>query len=367
MNCHAVLRRLASTQLPSKGFDYFMMKRRFAARMSFSVGISILVQFLCPANAQLAIKSQFNANLGSLVGLAADEANDRIWAYSSFGTSIASFTRLGAAVNSVPTPGETSNDADVDITRVPFSLNNINVPSGSVLFFNGENGPAEVYAVHRTTGQVIATLQTAFGASHVVGGAYHAQRGALFLVADKLDAVNPSKIAEINPATGAVIRTFRVGGDDYIINYGDIAISSVTGNIFAVSSDETTIRELTPEGRDLPLPNGVSSLSGIGVNDLKYEAIVGSTGGTVFILSGIYTTPLLTIRYSGNSQVQVCWTARPDRTYILQRRSSLDASTDWLNHETNIQGAAPEVCRTENVSTGATMYYRVQELGAPIP
>ena len=76
-----------------------------------------------------------------------------------------------------------------------------------------------------THGAVLATLVTAFGNSHVVGGAYHAGRGTLFLLRGKVPgAPNGNRIAEINPVTGAVLNTFVVGGF-MSVNYGKEKVS----------------------------------------------------------------------------------------------------------------------------------------------
>lgn len=342
-----------------------MKKFRFVKTACFALTIYAVVE----SRGQLVVESQFTSGL-SLVGAGFDESFDRIWVYEAFATNLQGFSRTGVSGDSVVRGGEGANDADIDFNREEFMLGATLVPANSMLFVNGENGHAEVYAIDKQSKAVIATLATAFGSDHVVGGAYHAERNTLFLIADKLDSVTPSTIAEINPVTGTVINSFGTGSADYTINYGDIAVAAYTGNLLLVSSDESAIRELTPTGvfvRDIPLPAGVGSISGIGVDDQRNQAILGGTGGTVWIVRGVYSTPVLTIRYVAGAQAEICWNARADRSYTLQRRPTFDAGTAWTDYKTNIVGVEPNTCLTENIAGTSPYYYRVQELARQIP
>ena len=52
--------------------------------------------------------------------------------------------------------------------------------------------------------------------------------------------------------------------------FRDLEVCNATGNLIAVSSNETRIAEYTPTGtfvQYFPLPGGVSSLAGIGIDD----------------------------------------------------------------------------------------------------
>jgi hypothetical protein len=193
-------------------------------------------------------------------------------------------------VSSVPRPGESANDVDVEIAPESLMLGSTTIPAGTLLFINGETGPADIYAVDSVTGAVIATLVTSFGSSHVVGGAYHAARDTFFLVQDKVPGgASANRVAEINPVTGAIINTFQTTGH-FVVNFGDLEVNAATGNLFLVSSDEDSIGEFTPAGvfvQDLALPAGVVNLSGIGMDDATGEAWVSGTGGTVWHLGGL--------------------------------------------------------------------------------
>ena len=151
-----------------------------------------------------------------------DPTTDRVWTYAAFGTTINSYTRAGVFVSSIPRPGEAADDFDLDVPLVGFTLNGVPLPAGTLLAIDGETGGAEVYALDKTNGAVLATLSTSFGGGHVVGGAWHSQRSTLFLVADKNAAATDgdgngqpdgNHIAEIDPATGAVRNDFTPGAD----------------------------------------------------------------------------------------------------------------------------------------------------------
>ncbi|MBT9596701.1 MAG: hypothetical protein IV094_12010 [Vitreoscilla sp.] len=254
---------------------------------------------LSPAFAAPTLIDQFTPGLGTLVGAGYDAKRKQVWAYADFSTTMARYSRAGALQTTVPITGGTANDADVEVARVDFTMNGTKVKAGTPLFVNGESGVAEIYALDRDTGAVLATLVTAFGASHVVGGAHHAARGSFFLVQDKVPGGSAgNRIAEIDLATGAVLNTFQTTGL-FSVNFGDIEVSAANGNLFLVSSDEPRIAELTPAGalvqyHDLPL--GVTSLSGIGLDDTRGEAWVSGTGGTVFHLGG-----LLAVAHAGGN------------------------------------------------------------------
>ena len=250
-----------------------------------------------PARADLVLLGQFTPRvgqfrLGLLVSLGFDSSTDGVWVYRQFDSTLRRYTRSGTFVSSINRPGESTDDADITFAPETFTLGKTPVPAGSLLFVNGEKGTADIYAVNKSTGAVIARLVTAFGANHVVGVAYHAVRNTLFVVADRLDLKNRSTVAEINPRTGAVIRRFGTGSADFTVFYGDIEVSRTNGHLFLVSSVETKIRELTPTGkvvRDLALPAGVRFLSGIGLDDKRGEAFLSSTNGTVSRVRGLTT------------------------------------------------------------------------------
>jgi len=258
------------------------------------VATAVVVAFLSgqAARAQLAIASQFDpSGIGSICGLGYDAGTGGLWVHGCFGADVQRYSTSGVFQSAVARPGESANDVDVEVSAGAFTLGATVVPKYSLLYVNGESGVAEVYALDKTTGSVVSSLVTAFGASHVVGGAYHRSRQTLFLVQDQVAAAaDRNRIAEIDPQTGAVVGTFQIGAT-FSVNFGDVEVCNATGNLLVVSSDENRIAEYTPAGALVqyhPLPTGVSSLAGIGIDDATGELWVASssTAGQVWRLSG---------------------------------------------------------------------------------
>lgn len=243
-----------------------------------------------PASA-LSVVSSFNpSQAAGLCGVGYGSGS--VWVYECFGSDLQSYSTAGAFQGAFTRPGGSANDVDIEIAPAAFTLGSTSVPAGSILFIDGESGAADIYAVDATSGSVLASLTTSFGASHVVGGAYHPLRGTLFLVQDEVPgAADDNQIAEIDPLTGAVLATFdTTDHSGYTVSFGDLEVNTSTGNLFIVSSDQTGILELTPTGGFVALhalPAGVSSLSGIALDEANGEAWVSGTGGTVWRLGGI--------------------------------------------------------------------------------
>jgi len=261
------------------------------------LGFSILLTVFLfaasqPAIAQLAITGQFDpSGTSSNCGLAVDSSAHEVWVHGCSGADVQRYSAAGAFLSSVPRGGESANDVDVEITTQPISLASTLLPSNALLFINGESGPAEIYALDKGTGAVLATLNTAFGGSHVVGGAYHRIRQSFFLIQDLVPAAaDENRIAEVDLATGSILNTFQITST-FSVNFGDLEVCNSTGNLLVVSSDENRIAEYTPTGTLVqyhPLPVGVSSLAGIGVDESTGDLRVASSagGGDVWRLSG---------------------------------------------------------------------------------
>ena len=137
---------------------------------------------------------------------------------------------------------------------------------------------------------MLATLVTAFGVGHVVGGGYHPGRDSLFLVQDNVPGgTNANRVAEVDSVSGAVLGSFQVSAAGYSVSYGDLDIA-LSGNLLLVSSIETTLAEFTPSGgyvQELALPSGVSSLCGLATDGTDLEGWVAGSGGPVWRLGGL--------------------------------------------------------------------------------
>ncbi len=238
---------------------------------------------------QLTLQGQFTTSL-SHVGAGAGGPDGAVWVYQSFGSVLHRYSPTGALLGTLPRPGGSANDADLELAPVDMMLAGVPVPAGSVLYIDGEVGVAEVYAVDPATGTLIATLVTQFGVSHVVGGAYHPQRGTLFLVQDGVPGGSEAnRIAEINATTGAVLNSWVTTATrpTFTVNFGDMDIAP-NGNLYIVSSDESTIGEFTPDGgfvQEHAYPAGITSICGIGVDQSTCTVWVASTSSTVWRLA----------------------------------------------------------------------------------
>jgi hypothetical protein len=244
---------------------------------------------VCPA--QLTLLGHFTTPF--LVGLGVDPITGDVWAYEHFGTAIRHYSPAGVELGAVNCYGIAADDADVEFTDGPLTLNGTNLPDGTLLFIDGEYSGARVFAIDKNTGGFITSLTAAFGVNHVVGGAHHRGRGTIFLVQD---AVPPGEIfdnlvAEINPQTGEVLQTWytNAGAPGFTINYGDIDVAS-NGDIIIVSSNQPQIAQFTPTGTLVRLweaPQDVSGYCGIGVSRSSCEWWLGNINGNVWRLGGL--------------------------------------------------------------------------------
>jgi len=268
-------------------------------RLATSVAAALCVtatSAVSPAGADMVVISQFPSGIGTPVGCAYDSATDSVWVYGAFAPWIQRFSSTGTPISTIPRPGGAADDTDLEVAPEPLVLAGIAVPKGTLLFIDGETGVAEIYALDKSTGAVLATLVTTFGTSHVVGGAYHPIRDTFFLVQDQVPGgVNANRVAEIDPTTGAVVQSFSLSGS-VSINFGDIEVVGGTGNLLLVSSVEPRVVEYTPTGSfvsEVAHAAGIGSLSGIGLGSGCGEAWVSSTGGTISRIGGAYDPGLV--------------------------------------------------------------------------
>lgn len=115
------------------------------------------------APAMLTTAATFATGLGTLCGIAYDHVDTQIWVYPCDGANLTRFSPAGTVLGTLARPGEVANDVDVDIAPVALTLGVTAVAAGDLIVINGET-------------IATAVLVTTFGASHVVGGAYHSAR-----------------------------------------------------------------------------------------------------------------------------------------------------------------------------------------------
>jgi hypothetical protein len=226
--------------------------------------------------------------LGSLCGVAFDKTDNEVLVYPCLGAQIYRRAPDGTALGMIARPGESANDVDIDVSTVAFTLGTTAVPAGALLFGNGETDVIEVYVPEQST---TAALTTQFGASHVVGLAHHPTRGTLFAVQDRVaGATAGNVVAEIDAVSGAVVASFSTL-PAFDVNYGDIDVCASTGRLFIVSSNETTVAEMTATGQlvgKYPLPAQITGASGIALEgDAAGSAWISDTNGGLWRISGL--------------------------------------------------------------------------------
>jgi DNA-binding beta-propeller fold protein YncE len=259
------------------------MNSRYALLATLLLSVAVV-----PLSAQLTILTQFDpSNTGGTCGIAYNSPAGEIMVIGCSASTIDRYAEDGTFISSATMAGEAANDVDIDMSPSDLTMNGTFVAQGQLLLVNGENGAAEIYAIDEATNAVIDTLAAGFGNSHVVGGSYHPQRGTFFLVQDNVPGgFEENRVAEINATTGDTLHTFSVQ-PYFDVNYGDLDISPVSGNLFIVSSDDDGIAEFTADGvfiTEHSLPVGVSSLSGIALDNDLQGAWVCNTSGVVFKL-----------------------------------------------------------------------------------
>ena len=63
--------------------------------------------------------------------------------YACSGGSVLCFSDTGNLLNSIPRPGESADDVDVEIAPETLTVGSTIVPKGQLLFINGETNTAD--------------------------------------------------------------------------------------------------------------------------------------------------------------------------------------------------------------------------------
>lgn len=223
------------------------------------------------------------------IGLAFDRATNTLWTYGS--RTFRQYDRDGNLLLTLqPESGESADDADLDFADADLSLGGTDIQAGTLLFTNGETDTAEVYAIG-VDGTILATLNTRFGNSHVVGSAYSVPRGTFFLLEDRVPTAEfNNRVAEIDPVTGEVLNEFDLDDleNSFSVNFGDLEVDNETGNLLIVSNSQSQILVLSPEMIELSRwsiaegSEGSLAASGIALDEGRGELYVQNTGGVVY-------------------------------------------------------------------------------------
>ena len=88
------------------------------------------------SQAQLTLSGSFPVGyLG--VSLGVDPTTGEVWGYARFGAVLNRYSRTGALLGTIPRPGESADDADIEFTTAPLTLAGVPLPVGTMLFING--------------------------------------------------------------------------------------------------------------------------------------------------------------------------------------------------------------------------------------
>ena len=245
---------------------------------------AVLALAAAPASGQILASFDPDGNQPIAVGY----GNDEVFVYDDFDSVIQVFDRAGTPLRTLPRPGSSSNDFDLDVADDPLVLGGTPVPAGSLLASNGDDAPDVVYALDPLTGTVLASVT--IGNDETVGVSYNPADGRLYSV-DWTDDL----IRVFDPADGSAITSFPVapaGSPPLDVFYGDVDVDA-DGNLQIVTDVVEQTRVLTTSGdfvRDFDLslvsPDDDLDLSGIAFDNRRGEAWVTSRGGLVYRLDG---------------------------------------------------------------------------------
>lgn len=273
----------------------------------------------------LSLRHRYTPGLGALVALAANEYQQQLYLYPSFGSGIHRMDRTGEIFGAIPRQGEAANDVDLDIAAQSFQLKDVRVPQGALLMFNGETDATEIFALDPQTGALLSKLDAVFGNSHVVGGAFNAKTGTLWLLQDNVPASGlGDKVAQIDPVTGQVISSFNLvtPAHSFSVSFGDLHVNPLNGNLLIASSIQGAIAEFSQSGtllRQFALPAGVANISGMALSADGKSLWLASTAGEVtelgFANQGLWPSLTVTLLQGpANGTVDL----KPDGSFIYQ-------------------------------------------------
>ncbi|MFK8031094.1 MAG: hypothetical protein AB8G18_12735 [Gammaproteobacteria bacterium] len=220
--------------------------------------------------------------IASIVGIGVDPSSGNLAVYGEFaGATITLLDQTGAVIGTLPSPGANSNDYDLDYALNDMVIDGVNIPSGSLLVFNGDDGPEKMYALDGA-GTVLSTVNLA--SQSLVGGTHIPGTNTVATI----DFASQDFIRILNANDGTELGFFSAGPQPFDIFYGDIDVSLDTNEITVVSSSQNVVRQLTPEGfcvRELSVdPFAISGMSGVAIDDSTGNLWISSTNGNIYHL-----------------------------------------------------------------------------------
>ncbi|MEQ9459941.1 MAG: hypothetical protein RIG82_03170 [Phycisphaeraceae bacterium] len=252
--------------------------------MKLLSAITITLAITTASHAQ--ILSSFDALGNNPIGIA--YGNDEVFVFDDFDNVIQVFDRSGNPLRTIPHPGGSTDDFDIDIVDTSMSLNGVSIPAGSMLLVDGDQNPDTVYALNPADGTVLATLT--IGNDQTVGITYNPADDLIYSIDWDSDIVRA-----FSPADGSQVNNFPVtpaGAPALDVFYGDIDVDA-DGNLQIVTDVIEQTRVLTTSGDfvqdfDLTLisPTVNLDLTGIAFDNARGEAWITQRSGLVYQLAG---------------------------------------------------------------------------------
>lgn len=272
-----------------------------ARLLSLALGAAALCPFVCASAAAqgtelITVVSTLNLPSNpSPCGIAGDAGKWRLFVYDCAATVINRYEIDGTPLGSI----------DVS-TLAPSALGSLNVMYeffgdsfggvdlgdhgylGKLLLIDGGSGATRIHAFDIETNSYLATLNTAFGDSHVVGATFNSYTQTIFLLQNRDAPTNPNTIAEIDPATGAVLRTISTAAWGFDIAEGDIDAAK-DGELLVVSSIESTMAKVKLDGtlrREIPISDAITGITGLESTGTGPSPWITDVRGQVFGIRG---------------------------------------------------------------------------------
>ena len=248
---------------------------------------SIILTFLAslavlPGQADAAsLIDEFNpATLSGFVGIAIDPANGNLVVYEEFGgATMHVIDQDGNELGTIVSPGANSNDYDLDYSTGPMTIDGTAIPAGTLLVFNGDDSPENLYAVD-VDGTVLAQVNLA--SASIVGGTHVPGTNLLATV----DYTGEDFIRILDANDGSQTGSFNPGPPPFDVFYGDLDIAIDTGEITIISSSQQVVRQLTQQGfcvRELNVSSfGITGMSGVAIDDATGNLWISNTSGTIY-------------------------------------------------------------------------------------
>ncbi len=238
------------------------------------------------AHAAVTLLGSFSAGIGTLNAVGYDA--DRIYAHSNGSGSIFIYDRSGNSIASIPNPPGNGNDGDIDFARSNVNVNGTIVGAGTMLYTQGEQDPQRVYAINPLDGSILAVQNLAEPIGQLTGGSI-ANDGTFVTIDWTSDILRRFDLSD-----GSALGTIDFGGG-WDAFYSDVEVNAADGLIYMVSDSQGTIRVLDFAGNivtDIDVAAlGVTGMSGIAFDDIRGEAWISSTNGTIYHLGGFASIP----------------------------------------------------------------------------